>query len=453
MPPEAEPLPTDAPAPTPSAAPTEPAWQLEAKAFYARHRVAVWAAGLGLPVLIVLVGLAVRPDIFWDRFLWEHIWGTTVADATQRGVATHNGITVTEDYTLLSELIYGAIMAVALYGIYVHVLQRYNIVVDQAFVAAILPFILFGPVYRTLEDTSLFCRPGPGCDPSVFAYIFISPFLYGLIAVFCLVFMVVGAQFDRSDAPRGTKTALMAGLLGASAALYGLIWATMGDQFTVLAHPAVMFASCALGLGLFHVLQERGVNGVNRSLAAGGVAFLLPGVWLILQWLSGGAWGPTILGRLHVDAAPWILGLPLACVLLVYALGRFGSRRDVRLAAYMIPLNLGLVYGHMLDGFASFIAICSNPGGVCSGAVIFGLSLPDYGEKHPVSAILLTGLDGWLFPIIKLALVLTIVWVLDVEYRNDLAKERNLGGLVKMAILILGLAPGLRDLLRLTMGT
>jgi uncharacterized membrane protein len=42
---------------------------------------------------------------------------------------------------------------------------------------------------------------------------------------------------------------------------------------------------------------------------------------------------------------------------------------------------------------------------------------------------------------------------LDIEYRKDLDKDRQLGGLVKMAILILGLAPGLRDYIRLALGT
>lgn len=449
MPPEAEPAPTEA-APS-QAAPTTPS---ATRAFYEQHRVALWTAGLVLPVLVVLVGLAVRPDVFWDRFLWEHIWGSAVADATQRGVATHNGITATEDYTLLSEVVYGAIMAVALYGIYVHVLKRFDVQVDAWFVAAVLPFILYGPVSRTLEDTSMFCRPGgTGCDPNLFAYMFISPFLYGQIAVFVLLFIVMGAWLDRSAAPHNTKSLLMAGLLFGAAALYGLVWATMRGEFTVLAHPAVVFGSAALGTGLFHALQQRGANGVNRSLAAGGVAFLLPGLWMIGTWLAGGAWSSTILGRLHLEAAPYILGLPLLVVLVVFGFGKLAGAREARFAAYAVPLNLGLVYGHMLDGFASFIAICSSPAAVCQGAMVFGLSLPAYGEKHPVSNALLGYLDGWLFPLIKLALVLVIVWVLDIEYRKDLEKDRNLGGLVKMAILILGLAPGLRDLLRLVMGT
>lgn len=423
-------------------------------AFYERHKPALWAGGLLLPVLVVAAGVLVRPELFYDRFIWAHLWGSAVADAGQTG-AVHNGIAVTDDYTLIAELVYGAILAVSIYGIYVHVLKRFQVRVDAWFVAAILPFILYGPVTRTLEDTGLFCRAGTSCDPSAFAYLFISPFLYAQIAAYVLVFIVAGALMDRSSAPSRTKTLAMAGLLGASFGLYGLVWATLGGEFTLLAHPAVVLVSCALGLGLFVALQTRGVGGVNRSLAAGGIAFLLPGLWLIAQWLAGQPWGPTLLGdgRMHLEATPYILGLPLLAVLAVGAAGRFGRRADERLGAFAMPLNLGLVYGHMLDGFASFIAICSNPAGFCKGATVFGLTLPSYGEKHPVSNLMLGSLDGWLFPIVKLALVVGIIWALDVMYRKDLEKEPQLGGLVKMAILVLGLAPGLRDYLRLAMGT
>jgi uncharacterized membrane protein len=455
MPPEAEPLPPEAGTAAAPSAPQATGRAQDLRAYYEANKAKVWAVGLALPVAIVAVGLVVAPTLFWDQFLWAHVWGSAVADATQRGVATHNGITVTEDYTLGSYAIYGPIMAVALYGIYAHVIQRHGVRVDAGFVAAILPFILYGPVGRTLEDTSMFCRnaAGAGCDPSVFSYLFISPFLYGQIAVAALLFILLGVHLDRSTAPLRTKTTLVGGVLLAGVALYGLVWATMASDFRVLAHPGVVLLGAALGLGVFHLLQQRGHNGVNSSLAAGGLFFVLPGLSLIALWLSGQPWGNTILGRFHLDAAPWVLGIPLLAVVLVYAMGRLGGAKDARLLAYTLPINLGLVYGHMLDAFASFIAICSNPQGFCQGAVAFGLSLPAYGEKHPVSNAILGSLDGWGFPLVKFALVIGIVWVLDVEYRKDLEREPNLGGLVKMAILVLGFGPGMRDLLRLVMGT
>jgi uncharacterized membrane protein len=428
------------------------------KGFYARHARALWALGLALPVLALALGLLVRPDLFYDQFVWKHLWGSAVADAGQTGHAEFHGIAATDDYTLVAEAVYGAILAVAIYGIYRHVIQRFHVRVDAWFVAAITPFILFGPVTRALEDTSAFCRAGTlraggGCDASVFSYLFISPFLYAQIAVFVLFFMVLGALMDRSMANRRVRVAAMAGALGGAAGLYGVLTRLYAAEFTAVAGPGVVLASCALGLALYVVLDRRGAPGPQRCLAAGGLAFLLPGLYLILRWLTGHAWGSTFGDRLYVGATPYILGLPLLAVLVVFAFGKLGGRLRPKLAAYALPLNLGLVYGHMLDGFASFIAICSGSPPGCSGASVFGLDLPSYGEKHPVSNLLLQVGNGWAFPLIKLLLVLAIIYVLDVEYRKDLEKEPNLGGLIKMAILVLGLAPGLRDYLRLAMGT
>jgi uncharacterized membrane protein len=455
MPAEAAP---EAPAQTPtSAAPDAPAPPSPLAALYHAHKNLIWAVGIAAPLLIVGLGWWLRPDIFYDRFIWEHLWGSAVADTTQRGQAVHNGIAVTDDYTLVSEAVYGIILAVSLYGIYTHVIKRFGVVIDAWFVGAILPFILFGPVTRTLEDTSMFCKAGTlganGCVPGAFAVWFVSPYLYAQIAVYVLLFMVVGAVLDRRGAAFRDRLGVMAGLLGLAAALYGLAWSLLRSETIAMAHPLVVVGSCAVGLGAFALLQRRGARAVDSALFAGGLAFLLPGLWMIGQWLTGGRWASTFGDRLYVEATGWVLGLPLLACLVVFAAGRMGKRLDPRLAAYVVPLNLGLLYGHMLDGFASFIAICSNALGPCTGAMVFGLSLPSYGEKHPVSNALLGFGNGWVFPLIKLVLVLVIIWVLDVEYQKDLQKERNLSGLVKMAILVLGLAPGLRDYLRLAMGT
>ncbi|HEV8359909.1 MAG TPA: DUF63 family protein [Candidatus Thermoplasmatota archaeon] len=458
--PEPEPPLEAPPAPPPEAPPAPPAAApapSRGAQFYQRHTKAVWIAGLGLPLLVLVAGLYWRPALFYDHFIWEHLWGSTVADASQTGVAVYHGVRVTDDYTLVAELVYGAILAVSLYGIYAHVIKRYAIKVDSWFVGAIFPFILYGPVTRTLEDTGMFCRGGvtSPCDPSAFAYLFISPFLYAQIAIFVLAFMVAGAQMEKRAWSPNKRLAAMAGLLAVAVVAYAAIWLRARGEFSAMAHPGIVAGSALLGLVVFSYLQRRHARVVDSALLAGGIAFVLPPLWMIARWLSaeGNRWGSTILGSLHTDATPYVLGLPALACLVVFLFGKLGSKVKPELAAYKVPVNLGLVYGHMLDGFASFIAICSNPAGACTGAVVFGLSLPNYGEKHPVSNALLGFGNGWVFPLIKLVLVLAIIWVLDVSYRKDLEKDPNLGGLVRMAILVLGFAPGMRDYLRLAMGT
>jgi uncharacterized membrane protein len=128
-------------------------------------------------------------------------------------------------------------------------------------------------------------------------------------------------------------------------------------------------------------------------------------------------------------------------------------RRDAPDFAYFLtPLNVGLIAGHMIDAFATFGAVCSRPdGAVCSGATFLGIDAYGYGEKHPVSEFFLGFADGWGFPIMKLALVVLIIVLIDRSAKRG-DEDPNLIGLVKLAVLVLGLGPGLRDIARVAMG-
>ena len=111
------------------------------------------------------------------------------------------------------------------------------------------------------------------------------------------------------------------------------------------------------------------------------------------------------------------------------------------------PMVLAMVYGQLCDGFATMVGIDS-----------FG-----YGEKHPVSNEVIKlggrlnesigiefGEGAWLFTLVKAVLIGTIVWLfaeMKVEHR-----QRHLRLLIVLAVLIVGLAPGLRDIGRLTLG-
>lgn len=422
-----------------------------AKAFYARHRTRLWLLGL-LPVVVVAVGVAVAPRIFYDHLVWEHLWGSAVADASQRGTAClypdapilAERLCVSDDYTIPAEIIYGAVMALAIFGIYVHLIKRFRIRVSAWFVGAILPFVLFGPVVRTLEDSSLFARP--------YAYAAISPFLYLQIAVYVVVFIILGVRLERSDRPWAWKVLAFGSVLGAFMAAASTLYVADPEKIHRVASPLYLAGSAALATALFAVRARRGTSNVNTALFCSGLAFLLPGLGLIAVWLTGNPWiavggtDSSMIGdRLFVDAIPYVLGIPAAIVFVTWLAARRLSRDKPFLGIYAVPVNLGILYGHMLDAFASLIAI-RDPFNL-------GFAALGYGEKHQISNIFLGILDGFAFPLVKFAVVIGIVYFLDVEYRKDANADENLVGLVKMAILVLGLAPGLRDFFRMTMAT
>jgi uncharacterized membrane protein len=74
-----------------------------------------------------------------------------------------------------------------------------------------------------------------------------------------------------------------------------------------------------------------------------------------------------------------------------------------------------------------------------------------YMEKHPASNALM---ELWppLFPIVKFVLIISVIYIFDVLYKKELRQYYHFANLLKIGILILGFSPGVRDLLRVTMG-
>lgn len=96
-------------------------------------------------------------------------------------------------------------------------------------------------------------------------------------------------------------------------------------------------------------------------------------------------------------------------------------------------LNLSALLAHLFDASSTFVAV----------------DFYGYGEQH-VLPNALTGLAGTafiMFPL-KIAVILTALYVID-EYVED----RIIANMLKLAILILGLAPGLRNSLSLIIGS
>ena len=94
--------------------------------------------------------------------------------------------------------------------------------------------------------------------------------------------------------------------------------------------------------------------------------------------------------------------------------------------------NLAILYSHMLDASSTYI-----------GVDWFG-----YYEKHVVPTYLidLTGTAAIMYPL-KLLVLLPLLSILDKSI-----EDRSLLNLTKLALIVLGLAPAIRNTLRLTLG-
>jgi len=325
-------------------------------------------------MVVIIGGVLLFPSIFYDNWIWKYYWGPVVADSlnSQDGTAIFNGVEASEGYTLVSELTYGLLIIIALFLIY-KLLKRLKIEVNWRFALALMPYIIFGPVSRVLEDTGYF-------DPPL-VYWFISPLIYLQIAIYAVFFVLLGYYLENK-------------------------------------------------------YKKQKIT-VNKVVFIGGMVFLIPSISLVTSWILGNQWGGT--SGVRFDVFLIVISLILLITLFVYLSAHFLKNKK-ELIVYKNPLNLIMLAGHLMDGITSYISI-KDP-------LTMGLH---YSEKHPASNFLLE-IWGPLFPIVKFLLIIFVIYVFDILYKEELKNYATFVNLLKIAILILGFSPGLRDLLRVTMG-
>jgi uncharacterized membrane protein len=164
---------------------------MKIKEFYHKNKALFFIGIFFLIILIIVLGLIFLPEIFYDQWIWKYYWGPVVADATPgTTTAVHNEIIAAEGYTLISEITYGIILIISIFLIY-KLLKKLEIIVDWRFALALLPYILFGPVSRTLEDAGYFSEP--------VVYWFISPLIYLQIAAYAILFLLLGYYIQKKS--------------------------------------------------------------------------------------------------------------------------------------------------------------------------------------------------------------------------------------------------------------
>jgi uncharacterized membrane protein len=96
-------------------------------------------------------------------------------------------------------------------------------------------------------------------------------------------------------------------------------------------------------------------------------------------------------------------------------------------------LNLSVLIAHLLDASTTFIAV----------------DFYGYGEQHVLPNFLTQVVDtaAVMFPL-KITVILTALYIIDTS-----VDDKTTRNMLKLAIFILGLAPGLRNLLSLIMGS
>lgn len=221
------------------------------------------------------------------------------------------------------------------------------------------------------------------------------------------------------------------------------------SQDAVLAWTAIILFGASLRL-----LEDQGT--ISR-FDAFGYMFVTPGIWLII---AGVGLSITLIAHLIYKKTKWfknkkepyrfvfIIGLLISTPILFWIkfknpigmLSIFGlvaftmsiyliAGRFFKVKFLKNKTNLLLIFGQLLDGYATYISV----------------DFYGYGEQHVVGTQLISWANSaFVFMIVKAVYITVIVYLLDKWIKNKEALN-----MIKIVLLTLGMGPGLRDTLRL----
>ena len=185
-----------------------------------------WLLYVFSPIVIVVGGLLAFPELVYDRFIWQYLWGPVVADASE-GPVVHEGIRATTGYNPVNTITYLAIVLYSIPGLRAF-LDALDVDLTTRLAYGLAPIILAGGAMRALEDLGVL---------GALDVLFITPSIYFVIAGVTLVGLAVGAVLrDRGM----VSVPISVGLLGSVWAVLAIGWALFyGVTAAETFHPIV----------------------------------------------------------------------------------------------------------------------------------------------------------------------------------------------------------------------
>lgn len=470
--PAAEAAPLQPAAPAADAVPASPAPPAAPPQPNLLERVPPWvvpALLIGIP-LLVAVGAAVAPEAVYHGVVWKYYWGPIHADAANvefecmlpdatiakghcaegLGVETHSG------YNVVNTASWAALLGLCLVGV-AQILARRKTTMDGRLIIGAVGWVVAGSVFHVLEDVGLFAPPSQ--------YFFITPPIYLLFAAFGVLTFVLGHYLKGVAERANLELALQKLLFVVAIPILGylLLWArtseALSGQLTAYVNP-ILVTVFGLAAYLAACLRFRRLGRLDPSELVGwmSVGWILTSLAYVLLYIQT-PWPDPATGRVHtgrgLHEALWAPVLALVVVLAVRLVAR--ASKNPKAKAFLDPVNGLLVYSQLLDGFATSIGIDIGP----------KVGVP-YFEKHVLSDAVIDrthdlGVALGFGPMadyptffgflpIKLALSLLVVYAIDVSNPKDARRNPTLIGLVKFAIIMVGLGPGIRDFVRMGLG-
>ena len=408
---------------------------------------------IGFVFLILIGGLIFAPEIFWDDFVKIYIWDPIVKDAGESGDA---------GYSQVNTIVYILTMVAAVIA-FQALFRKWQLPVHDNMVWALMSWVVLAPVLRVLEDADYF---GEGID-----VLFISPLIHIHLAGWLILSAVIGKISNNNH------ISLLSMLLVAYVAFTGFL-VLPNVHIHETGRFWILFGSVLGGLTIAAVLHNTwGWDAISRSILAFASGLIVMGLghWAQLYktpWAQDSGLMPR-----DNDIIWPVLVVVVIPLIITWAVWKMGEEdlAQLRLTGNevgVIPDKLSLKEWESEDRSAHPVEILTPKGilatpmvagmmfgQLCDGlATMVGIDYFGYSEKHPLSdaviqfggSLDILGEGAWLFFLVKASLVTLIVWMFS-QMRVE-SRQQHLRVLIVLAVMIVGMAPGLRDIGRLILG-
>lgn len=406
---------------------------------------AVPAVLLGVPALAAILS-ALFPSFYHD-VVWKYYWGPIVADGSEVDVMVRGGVAAESGYNIVNTISWALLLFVCVLGI-AQLLHRFRVPMDTRMILAATAWVVTGSVWHVLQDAQLFRQP--------LEFFFITPPVWLLFGAGGIASMVLGVYFRYVQEETGSLERALQKvwfLFSIFVLAYTFLWIAGWSQVAVYLNPVYLAIHALIAYLAVRIVARR-AGGIEpwQCVATFSIGWFLVGLHYYGLYLTD-PWP----GRFPDDALRfgiWFIPLLATAVTgAVYLVARWLRARGSENAwAFMRPINLVLVWSHMLDAFSTSV----------------GVDRGTYGEKHLLSESVrlwsqrLYETVGWEwgaanptfmgFAPIKLLVALLVVYAIDIASEEDAQKHPIMINLVKFAIIMVGIGPGVRNTLRMTLG-
>lgn len=293
--------------------------------------------------------------------------------------------------------IFAVVLIAAIYAVF-KLLSRLGVRIDRYFALAVAPYILFAASFRVLRDYSFSLAQKAAAEA-------------GTIGLFRQDIVFQFSQIQQAGAENVLRVVPSEGFAG----LYSSILAVFPTPGSYIITFIFAFSVFLLSFFLSKALARKGVKVEYWKM-------------MVIPALALSALNLAILPFAEAATPLLILGVAAAATGITYGAVYFFRKRIGNLLDWR---NQAIIAAHYIDASATYFAI----------------TFLGYGEQHFLPRFLFEAIGPWTFFILKPLVVLPALWVLDRD-----KSDRNFTNFLKIAIFILGLAPGLRSLIRLAVG-